>query len=121
MSLKDSIDELQSVVKQLAEKILSDDKTPLGNALALREISSVINREKRNFGAIIFGDLNRFKGINDEFGHLAGDIAIRQTGEKIKEIFVDSYNAKAFRQSGDEFVILLPTSKIRQFRKSAGE
>lgn len=119
MSLKDTLDELQSVVKQLAEKILSDDKTPLGNALALREISPFINRENRDFGAIVFGDLNRFKGINDMFGHQAADSAISQTGEKIKEIFVDSCRAKAFRQSGDEFVILFPAQNINKFKKLA--
>lgn len=119
MSLKDSIDELQLIVKQLAEKILSDDKTSLGNALALREISSLINRENGDFGAVVFGDLNRFKGINDVFGHQAGDLAISQTGEKIKEIFVDTCGAKAFRQSGDEFVILFPTKHINRFKKFA--
>lgn len=119
MSLKDTVAELQQVVGQLAEKILADDKTPLGNALALREVFSLINREDVNSGAVIFGDLNRFKGINDTYGHFAGDSAINRTGEKIKEIFVDDYGAKAFRQSGDEFVILLATEKIKQFRKSA--
>jgi diguanylate cyclase (GGDEF)-like protein len=119
MSLKDSIDELQLVVKQLAEKILSDDKTPLGNALALREMSSLLNRENTDFGAIVFGDLNRFKGINDTFGHQAGDIAIKETGEKIKEMFVDNCGAKAFRQSGDEFVILFPAKNIKRFKKLA--
>lgn len=119
MSLKETLVELQLIVKQLAEEILYDDKTPLGNALALREISSSINRENRDFGAIVFGDLNRFKGINDIFGHKAGDIAISQTGEKIKEIFVDDCDAKAFRQSGDEFVILFPTENIKRFKKIA--
>lgn len=119
MSLKDSIDELQSVVNKLAAEILSDDKTSLGNAPALREISLFINREKRDFGAIVFGDLNRFKGINDLYGHLAGDIAIKQTGEKIKKFFVDDCGAKAYRQSGDEFVILFPAEKIKRFKKLA--
>jgi diguanylate cyclase (GGDEF)-like protein len=119
MSLKETIDELQNVVQKLGEIILSDDKTSLGNALALREISSFINTENYNFGAVVFGDLNRFKGVNDSFGHQAGDLAISQTGEKIKEIFVDGCGAKAFRQSGDEFVILLPTEKIEQFKESA--
>lgn len=120
MSLKETIDELQKVVQKLGEIILSDDKTALGNALALREISSFINTENYNFGAVIFGDLNRFKGVNDTFGHQAGDLAISQTGEKIKEIFVEILSGKAFRQSGDEFVILLPTEKIEQFKELAG-
>lgn len=119
MSLKETIDELQKIVQKLGEIILSDDKTPLGNALALRETSSFINNENYQFGAVVFGDLNRFKGVNDAFGHQAGDLAISQTGEQIKEIFVDVLDAKAFRQSGDEFVILLPTEKIEQFKNSA--
>ena len=119
MSLKETLGELQLIVKQLEEKILSDDKTPLGNALALREVSSSVNREGGDFGAIVFGDLNRFKGINDSFGHKAGDSAISQTGDKINDFFVDRLGAKAFRQSGDEFVILLSHKNIKQFKKLA--
>ena len=119
MSLKETLGKLQLIVQQLAEEILSDDKTPLGNALALREISSSIIRENEDFGAIVFGDLNRFKGINDTFGHKAGDSAINQTGNKIKELFVDQCEAKAFRQSGDEFVILFSHKNIKQFKKLA--
>jgi diguanylate cyclase (GGDEF)-like protein len=119
MSLKDTLDELQIVVKYLTEQILSDDKTPLGNDLALREVTSFINRDNENFKVIIFGDLNRFKGINDTFGHRAGDAAISLAGEKIKELFVDDWGAKAFRQSGDEFVILFPTENIELIKRLA--
>lgn len=84
----------------------------------MREISSFINTENYDFGGVVFGDLNRFKGVNDSFGHQAGDLAISLIGEKIKEIFVDDCEARAFRQSGDEFVILIPTENINHFKES---
>jgi diguanylate cyclase (GGDEF)-like protein len=68
-------------------------------------------RHERNT-TLIFFDLDNFKNINDEHGHLAGDEALKQIGHilshrKRKEDI-------ACRFGGDEFVVLLPeTNKFR--------
>lgn len=69
-----------------------------------QEISRA-KRHKRNT-TLIFFDLDNFKNINDEYGHLAGDEALKQVGN----IFAHSKRKEdiACRFGGDEFVILLP-------------
>jgi diguanylate cyclase (GGDEF)-like protein len=51
-------------------------------------------------------DLDRFKLVNDRYGHLAGSWLLGQVAQTIKQNIrgIDS----AFRNGGDEFIILLP-------------
>lgn len=51
-------------------------------------------------------DVNHFKSINDQYGHTAGDDAIRSLGSILSEITTERNTA--FRLSGDEFVLLSP-------------
>lgn len=60
--------------------------------------------EKKTFGAIMI-DIDRFKKINDQFGHLTGDEALKDA----VQIFKDSLSRDDFiaRYGGDEFLILV--------------
>jgi len=62
------------------------------------------SKKDHTIGAIMM-DIDRFKSINDEFGHSVGDDAIRSIGWILMNIVTD--NTVAFRVGGDEFVILL--------------
>lgn len=115
MSLDDAIGQLESLVAEIRRVSFYDDKTPLGNALALAQEERRINEGVSEFDVIIFGDLNDFKHLNDEYGHEAGDLAIKRVGETIHEIVAEGTLAKAFRQSGDEFVILLKQDLVERF------
>lgn len=53
---------------------------------------------------IIFVDINNMKIINDKFGHLQGDLAIKTVAEVIRNSIPDGYIA--VRYGGDEFVII---------------
>ena len=119
MNLREAIDALESAVKNALEAALSDDKTPLRNALALREASSLVGAGGDNPDVVIFGDLNDFKRLNDGFGHDAGDAAINEVGKLIQERLVDRCKAQAFRLSGDEFVILLSNRFLEDFKAEA--
>src|SRR5690606_35841595 len=55
--------------------------------------------------AIILLALDRFKNVNDRFGHLAGDELIREVGDRLRKV-LSGKNAVA-RLGGDEFAILL--------------
>lgn len=62
-------------------------------------------RNKKN-ATLLFIDLNKFKAINDQFGHEVGDDALQQMAELLCRVFRD---ADIFaRLGGDEFVVLLP-------------
>ncbi len=51
-------------------------------------------------------DLDRFKQINDQHGHLVGDMALREAAQRVDAHIRDSDAAARF--GGDEFVVLAP-------------
>ena len=59
--------------------------------------------------ALLFLDLDRFKPINDTYGHTAGDKLLKEIGGRLQSI-LRSYDTAA-RTGGDEFVILLDCLK----------
>lgn len=65
----------------------------------------IVNASKDNskFG-ILFLDLNKFKNINDLYGHEVGDLLLNEIGNKLQNHF--SKNSIIIRQGGDEFVII---------------
>lgn len=59
----------------------------------------------KNF-AVLLLDIDKFKGINDKWGHETGDAVIREFGNRLKS---GTYRGDlAARLGGDEFIILLP-------------
>ncbi|GAA2706191.1 diguanylate cyclase [Micromonospora olivasterospora] len=93
---------------------LTDPLTGLWNYRYLREsIRREVERASR-FGrmlSVLALDLDRFKAINDTWGHAAGDAVLaefaRRVRGEIREVDL------AFRQGGEEFVVLLPETDAR--------
>lgn len=67
--------------------------------------------EKESF-ILLLGDIDDFKKVNDEYGHLTGDDVIRKTGGVFR-FHAEAYNGQAFRYGGEEFVFILPTMDER--------
>jgi diguanylate cyclase (GGDEF)-like protein len=114
-----NLGQLEQLIAEIRQVSFTDDKTSLGNALALEEEERAINEGQGEFEIIVFGDLNDFKHLNDIHTHDAGDVAIREAGEAIRKLVVKDLSAKAFRQSGDEFVILLKQDAAERFISTA--
>lgn len=96
------------------EKLVEENK-----AMFIDELSGILNRKgfyeygRKLYEAaqitggkflIFYGDLNKFKNVNDSYGHMEGDLAIKETGKIIKESF--GKDDIVARMSGDEFVII---------------
>lgn len=109
-----AIDNARSV-ERIQELTVTDDCTGLFNARHLyKTLDSEVYRSAR-FGyefSVIFLDLDRFKQVNDTYGHLIGSKLLREVGVLIKQHLrlIDF----AFRYGGDEFVVLLPQTSKQQ-------
>ncbi len=69
--------------------------------------------------AVIWLDIDRFKKINDSFGHLAGDEIIKEFALRFRNRI--SGRAELCRMGGDEFVFLVPKCDLAQAQQLAGE
>jgi diguanylate cyclase (GGDEF)-like protein len=96
-------------VRRIQELSITDDCTGLYNARHLFTVlADEVNRSAR-FGyefALLFLDLDHFKRVNDEYGHIVGSKLLAEVGGCLRENLrlVDA----AFRYGGDEFAVLLP-------------
>ena len=83
-----------------------DVLTKLYNRAFFHEELKRLARQKIFPVSMIYLDLNALKGVNDEFGHDAGDDVLRRTGEIVKQVVNPPYSGS--RIGGDEFIVLLP-------------
>jgi len=96
------------------ELIYTDDLTGLYNHRYLHiALEQEINRSER-YGlefSLAFIDLDLFKSINDEHGHMIGSDVLRQVGSLLRECVRDA--DMLFRYGGDEFTALLVETDTR--------
>ncbi len=91
------------------ELSITDEVTPLYN---FRHFHQILDRELklvdryRSVLSLIFVDLDRFKPINDQYGHLRGSRTLREVGFLIRAAVRETDYPS--RYGGDEFVIILP-------------
>jgi diguanylate cyclase (GGDEF)-like protein/PAS domain S-box-containing protein len=101
----------------LERQALRDPLTHLPNRLLLMDRTrQALSRLHRGGGvvALLFIDLDRFKAVNDNFGHDVGDRLLISVAERLAEMMRDSDTVA--RLGGDEFVILGEARDCRRSR-----
>jgi diguanylate cyclase (GGDEF)-like protein len=97
--------------EKLAHEALHDPLTDLPNRRLffnrLEHAYAWSQRNPHNLCSVLYLDLNKFKTINDYFGHEAGDYLLKQVASRLKSAVRDIDTVA--RMGGDEFVILLET------------
>ncbi len=100
---------LNNLLFQTMEESLTDELTKLRN---LKDFNAKMNegffkaREKKEAFSLIIFDIDYFKAINDTYGHLAGDIVLKNLAKTIQEID-ELKKVDVFRVGGEEFTIIL--------------
>jgi diguanylate cyclase (GGDEF)-like protein len=97
--------------EQQRQLAVRDGLTGLYNRRAFNEllVTAVANEDRREgrLGLLIL-DLDHFKGLNDAYGHPAGDAALRSTARLLIQHL--RKGDQAARYGGEEFVVILPGS-----------
>ncbi len=103
------MDQLVAAKEAIRQMSLHDGLTGLWNRSGILEIlDRELNRARRQGSplGLVLVDLDYFKGVNDTYGHLVGDDALRATGRLIQGS-IRPYDF-AGRYGGEEMLILLP-------------
>ena len=99
--------------RELQQLVVTDPLTGAHNRRQLdRSLRQTMDRHSR-YGAVaslIAVDIDRFKRVNDEFGHEVGDAALRDIVRAIRSRM--RRGDDIFRTGGDEFMVLLPDTRL---------
>ncbi len=93
--------------ERIAHQATHDALTGLPNRTLFQDrLSHALERQSRLKGsiAVCFIDLDRFKSVNDTFGHGVGDVLLEQAAERLRAVLRPADTIA--RMGGDEFVIL---------------
>lgn len=74
----------------------------------LDETMKISKNQSKKF-SILFVDINRFKEINDDYGHVIGDMVLKESADRMKKVIKKNWTLARF--GGDEFIILMPGIK----------
>jgi diguanylate cyclase (GGDEF)-like protein len=110
------------VSKQYNKKIVTMDiLTKMHNRVALEDEFRSLDANNKDY-AIVYFDLNKFKEVNDRFGHDSGDYALKVISKRL--LAIAKKNIDFYRLGGDEFAVVYKINNLAgldQFIKLAEE
>lgn len=101
--------EYEEMIKKMA---FYDPLTLLPNRNALSEWMKENNFEVGDTVTVIFMDLDRFKAINDNYGHRTGDLVLKEVAKRLQDCFRKT--DLIVRQGGDEYIVFLKNVSDKQ-------
>lgn len=101
------VDALKRAEIALKERAERDSLTKLLNKASTQHLVTeyLEEREENSLAAMLLLDLDNFKAVNDNYGHLYGDTVLSQVGIGLKKLFRG--NDIIGRMGGDEFLVLM--------------
>jgi len=112
LELNIALQELESANQELERKNVLDELTGLHNRRFYdQKILAEYRRSRRNLTplSLVIIDIDHFKSVNDNHGHLAGDQCLIWLANFMKRSLKRSAD-KAFRYGGEEFCLILPNT-----------
>ncbi|NOZ09933.1 MAG: GGDEF domain-containing protein [Gammaproteobacteria bacterium] len=106
--IKPFVDIRDEALAQISHLALTDPLTQLANRrLISKHLGKIMagSARHKDHGAVLLIDLDRFKSVNDSYGHEAGDAMLVETAARLRSI-VRSEDVVG-RLGGDEFVVLI--------------
>ena len=107
------VTERRSYEQLLAHQATHDSLTGLINRNQLRDLLQRTWEQSaatcRTF-AVLFGDLDGFKGVNDQYGHEVGDVLLRTVADRVRHAIRGG--DVAIRYGGDEFLVVCPDTDL---------
>jgi diguanylate cyclase (GGDEF)-like protein len=107
-TLSSDVTELKDTQRRLAMLVRSDTLTGLSNRYQLNEALPLALARSARSGpsvALIFLDIDHFKGVNDTFGHSAGDLMLIEFAQRLQRSVRST--DMVTRTGGDEFILIL--------------
>ena len=121
--LRNALGQLEEAHDRLSEFSRHDGLTDLYNRSHFREAFDRLLSDARNSNSpisLLMIDLDHFKRINDQYGHLVGDDCLRWTSNTMA-VTLAPYGALLARFGGEEFIAALPGMDLAQARQVAEE
>jgi len=94
--------------EQMCQLAFYDALTQVANRLLLNDrlkLAIASNKRSGHYLAVLFIDMDKFKPLNDEYGHLAGDLLLIEVAQRLKSCVREQDTVARF--GGDEFVVML--------------
>jgi diguanylate cyclase (GGDEF)-like protein len=116
-----SLAKVETLTNEVYKLAVLDSLTGLYNRRSGEQrLAEEINRATRHGRplTLLLLDLDGLKKINDQFGHGAGDLALRNSAEHLQRAIRGS--DQAVRLGGDEFMVILPECKAEEVRHVLG-
>ena len=109
----DDFDGIDKLKDDLEKAAITDALTGCFNKKEIEFLTEKILKNYLRYGnsfSILMLDIDFFKKVNDTYGHLAGDFILKEVANTLKNTIRDSDFCGRF--GGEEFIILLPNTKL---------
>lgn len=99
---------------ELQDQVMVDGLTKVGSRIGLDYFMKEISDYSDDEYCLVMLDIDRFKDINDVYGHIKGDQVLKELGSLLMS---QISQAKIYRYGGDEFVLIFINHKYQDIEK----